>query len=447
MLNDEGWGLLMFLLLFMAALLIGIGRLRRERSMTERLTVPEGYFSRNSGLSLRLCGSVLLCVLPGLFYRNGLLTVVALVSLLMGAGALLFFLLPKLPSKGVLTPVEALSLSPKPRVCAALASLLPTFILTAAALMVCARFVAGVFSLHYLISLVAVTAVSVLLCLLKTARSRAVSDRFLAFLPVSVTGVLAGALILVKGDSLAENLAFTFSVEDSLLPLLSFACIGIGVPGLLLPMQRELASQSAQKKKGLLTFLLFTVVLLFSAFCGLFGSLADNSLTDAVACETVLLQLSPLLPSPLRGLCCAGLILLAMLYVQDGLKAMSALLVWDVIQPLHELMPDKRLLTLSRLSVPAFAPLLFLAAMPETLPLLSYVTLALLLSAPLGMVHFAPRRSGKRTILALLVGELLAVTGFVCSYVFVELGFLPAFPAALSTLLILLIGGNKHRKD
>ena len=443
MLNDEGWVLLLFLVLFISILLLGLRRLKADSSMTERLTVSEGDFSRNTGVFLRLTGSCVLCVVPGMLYRNSIPACVSLLSLLTGTGVLLFVLLPKIKDGNGLTPAEALSLTEKPRAYFAFVSLLPTFILLSAALSLAARFVSGVFSLHYVIALSAVTGITLLLCLLKNNNSRSVSYRYAAFLPVLALAGLIVYLAAVRGDLLLpflkETLQIPISFEESLLPLLSCACMGLGVPGLLLPIQRSVASPHPGKKKNFLAFVLFALCLLSAGFSGFFGSLVDASLSDAASCETILLQLASwaALPSPVRGAMCAVLILLPLLYVSDGLKTVSSIFVWDILPPA----PDKKLLSITRFFVLILAVLLFLSALPEKVPLTEYATLALLLSAPLGMVFLTKKRSGKRTLLALLFGELICVAGFICSLLLMDLGFVPAFPAALCTLLILRIGG------
>ncbi|GEM_PF-6401932 len=447
MLNDEGWVLLLFLVLYIAMLLLGFRKLRPEITLSERLTINDGIFSRDTGVFLRLCGLASLAVVPGMLYSGGLLMATGIVSLLIGAAVLLFVILPKLSALPGLTPTDKLKLSPKMRIFLSAFSLVSTFVLTAGALSLSARFVAGVFSLHYVIALGGVTLSVLLLCLLKNAAGRAVSDRFAAFLPIAALLALCVCLYFFKHNKLSDFLNEHLIMSDiSPLSILSCACMGLGLPGLLLPSLRFSASQ-CKKKKGVLAFSFFAILLLLAGALGSFGVLADDTLSDTVSSETILLQLSNwvVLPKPLRGVLSAILIFLPMLYAQDGLKAMGNCIVWDLVQPCKPILPERKLLNLTNAAVPILLFPAFLCALPATLPLKQYLTLALLLSVPLGMVFaagsFGKTLPSKRLLIALLFGEGISVLCFVFSMFIADLGFLPALPAALVTLLPLWIGG------
>ena len=71
MLNHEGWCLLMILCGFIALLLIELPRMGTEQTVEKRLIAHGGWLRAAAGTALRLCGVMLLAVVPGTIYRGG----------------------------------------------------------------------------------------------------------------------------------------------------------------------------------------------------------------------------------------------------------------------------------------------------------------------------------------------------------------------------------------
>ena len=311
MLNQEGWSLLLILVMLLAALGLGLARMGRERNMAQCLRAGGGSACTAVGAVLRCAGPLLLAVIPGAIYRAGIARAGVALSGAAGYAVLLAVLAPRLRWKNAdaLTLPELAAKEKGVRALWASLCAVQVLLIAGGALTMTARILAGVFSLHYTIALAACAGICLLITALCGAQSRLRMDWLqCALLVALLVGLPVTAVLLFDGTkaALLGGLAVQETGAQLGLGIASDALWCVGILGLALPIQRVLGAtdDKSARRGGIAGGILAALLVMLAAFAGLLGRSVDAGLSGLAASETVLMQMAEgtALPLPLGAL-------------------------------------------------------------------------------------------------------------------------------------------------
>lgn len=350
MLNQEGWSLLILILLLLLEMGLGFAKMGRERLMAQQLQHSSDGLRASAGVLLRCIGVLVLAVIPAAAYRGGAVGLGMALSVSAGLVVLLTVLVPGLRKRNAqaLTLPEALGKTRGVRAVYAVLSGLQALILASGACTLAARLLAGVFSLHYTIALGACAALILLLTALCGAQSREKMDGVSSGLLILTMLGIFGA-VLVKGADAFDNLKLIQedAVQMLALDIPSDLFWGVSALGLMLPAQRLFGENTKQHRRtGAIAGGCAAALMLISALIGWLGQAVDASLVGQTAAETVLMQttLSIGLPVPVSAALLAVMVVVLLLFAQDALHMLGLWVSWDLVQPTAQEMRERPLL-------------------------------------------------------------------------------------------------------
>lgn len=456
MLNQEGWSLLLNLILVLAALGLGLAQMGRERNMAQSLRGGGGAADTAVGAVLRCAGPLLLAVIPGAVYRGGFARAGIAVSAAAGYAVQLAVLTPALRrrSGATLTLPELAAEERGVRALWAALCSAQALLVAGGALAMAARLLAGVFSLHSTIALAACAGLCLLLTALCGPQSRLRMDRLQGALLVGLlVGLPAAAAVLFDGTKAAVlgGLALQERGAQLGLGIASDALWCVGILGLALPVQRVLGAENERsaRRAGIAGGVLAAALTALAALAGLLGRSVDAELTGLAAAETVLMQMAQgaALPQPVSALFVGALTTTLLLTAQDALRALGGWVSWDVVGSLSGQTRERPLMRIQLGAAMAAVLAAFALGLSATVPLEWFALGACLVGAVLapGLVL---RACGRRVhplgaTCGLGLGALMAVVWMAVPQLR-GMGMLGAVPCAGLSLLLQLCVREKR---
>ena len=455
MLNQEGWSLLLILVMLLAALGLGLARMGQERNMAQCLRAGGGSACTAVGAVLRCAGPLLLAVIPGAIYRAGIARAGVALSGAAGYAVLLAVLAPRLRWKNAdaLTLPELAAKEKGVRALWASLCAVQALLMAGGALTMTARILAGVFSLHYTIALAACAGICLLITALCGALSRLRMDWLqCALLVALLVGLPVTAVLLFDGTkaALLGGLAVQETGAQLGLGIASDALWCVGILGLALPIQRVLGAtdDKSARRGGIAGGILAALLVLLAAFAGLLGRSVDAGLSGLAASETVLMQMAEgtALPLPLGALFIGALVTTLLLTAQDALRALGGWVSWDVVGSLTGQTRERPLMRIQLAVALAAGLAAFALGLSASVPLEWFALGACLLGAVL-MPGLMLRACGRAVhplgaYCGLGLGTLMAAV-WLAVPLLRETGMLGAIPCAGLSLLLQLFVREK----
>lgn len=408
MLNHEGWCLLLILCAVIALLLLALPHMRAEKTVSQRLSAGGCWAWLSAGVVLRACGALVLVAVPSAVYQGGIMRLGLPVFCAAGLAVLLCVLVPRIRRRApqALTLCQAVAEEKWARAGLGALSAVAALLSASAAVSMAARMFAYVFSLHYMISLGAASALVLLLTLLCGAQSRRAMDKLQFFLLAALLLGTPAAALLLSGNAQEAMQAFAQSYgQQSRAPMyiLCDLCAGLGALGLLLPSQALFAEDnpSVLRRSGTAASAAIAVLMLLAALSGFGGRALGIGLESIPASETVLTQIAelPALPQPVSALLTAALLTSLLLYAQAALHFFGTTVSWDMIQPLTGSQEERPAAQRAQWISWAACLLTFPLAMNANTPLAWYVRDVLLCGSVTGtflLLRAFGRSPGKR---------------------------------------------------